>query len=294
MIVSMTGYGEVHRLVDGVELSLEMRSVNNRYFKANIKLPESMQFAESDLEKVVRSRISRGSVTVNARLRNATASAAYDVNGAALSRYVESLTVVDLPEGVRATIDLATLSQMPGVCQAPEVSESERATRADCLREMADECLVQLVTMRQREGRALHDDLLQHCQSLLDVLGEVVDRAPYVVDEYREKLTSRVEALIADGKFGLEADSLSREVAIYADRCDISEEVARLRGHIEHFREICDLPTAAGRKLDFLAQEMLREANTIGSKSNDGRISRAVVEMKAVIDRIKEQVQNAE
>lgn len=294
MIVSMTGYGEVDRVVDGVEYALGLRSVNNRYFKATIKLPEGMQFAEAEVEKLVRGQLTRGSLVVNVRMRNATASAAYDVNHEALSRYAASLAKVALPHGVHATVDLAMLSSLPGVCQVPEVDEEHRLAQLRVISEMTRECLERLLTMRRREGQALHDDLIEQCTRLRTELDTVATRAPTVLVEYRDRLTTRVEALLSQQKFELQADSLNREVALYADRCDISEEITRLRAHVDHFMEICDAGDAVGRKLDFLAQEMLREANTIGSKSGDALIARSVIEMKTLIDRIKEQVQNVE
>ncbi len=294
MIVSMTGYGEVHRSDDGVEYSLEIRSVNNRYFKPVIKLPESVQWAESVIEKLLRGRLTRGSVTAIFRKRNATATAAYDVNQAALSCYANALAKTELPNGVQATVDLATLTALPGVCQMPEMTETQREEQLAVINELVEKCLDHVVQMREREGKALHDDLLHHCACLRKELDGIVGRAPVVIEEYRERLTARVEMLMGDGRFELAADSLAREVALYADRCDISEEIARLHAHLDHFVEICEASAGVGRKLDFLAQEMLREANTIGSKSNDSTIARAVVEMKAGIDRIKEQVQNAE
>lgn len=290
----MTGYGGVQRTVAGVEYAIEIRSVNNRYFKPVIRLPDGVQFAEAQVEKALRSRLVRGSVTVNLRMRNATATAAYDVNHEALSRYVESLTRVALPDGVRATIDLATLSSLPGVCQVPALDEAYRAEQAALILVMTESCLDHVVAMRQREGEALRDDLLRHCERLRAELDEIERRAPVVLNEYRDRLASRVEALMSNGTLELEADVLGREVALYADRSDISEEISRLRAHVDHFIEICDADEAVGRKLDFVAQEMLRETNTIGSKSADGQIARSVVEMKATIDRIKEQVQNAE
>ncbi len=294
MIDSMTGFGGVQRVVDGVEHALEIRSVNNRYFKSVIRLPDGMQFAEPEIEKALRSRLVRGSVTINLRMRNATATAAYDVNTEALSRYASAMMQVELPDGVRATIDLATLSNLPGVCQVPSIDESRRAEQVSLILEMTEAALDHVIAMRAREGQALHNDLVGHCGRLGSELDRIVGRAPVVLEDYRERLVSRVEALMSAGKFELESDALCREVALYADRSDISEEIARLRAHIDHFSEICDSGDAVGRKLDFITQEMLRETNTIGSKSGDGAISRSVVEMKALIDRIKEQVQNVE
>lgn len=294
MIASMTGYGEAQHHAEGLHCALEVRSVNNRFLKCAIKLPEPVQFAENKIEKVVRDRLVRGSVSVVMRMRCDSAAAAYDVNHEALSAYVASIGKVQLPDGVNASVDLGSLASLPGVCQPPETTEQQREEWLKVVLSMLDESLKQLAAMRQREGESLFKDLSTHCDAIREQIGMVAKRAPSVVEEYHVRLTSRVESLLSKGKIELEKDALAREVAIYAERCDISEELVRLGAHIDHFIEICGQDEAVGRRLDFLAQEMLREANTIGSKSNDGEIARCVVEMKAIIDRIKEQVQNAE
>ena len=293
MISSMTGYGEAQRSEEGHQYVLEIRSVNNRYFKASIKLPELFQYLEADIEKLLRTRLARGSLALALRLRNQTAGAAYEVNSRVLACYAKGLLAA-LPEGANATLDLATLATLPGVCQSPELDESFRAKQASIVRELTSQALDHLIDMRHREGQSLYEDLVEHCAAVRTQLILVEKRAPVVLTEYHERLTSRVQMLIGNGRFDLDKDALAREVALYAERCDIAEEVVRLRAHLDHFMEICRTGEAVGRKLDFLAQEMLREANTIGSKSNDAQIGRAVVELKSIIDRIKEQVQNAE
>ncbi len=294
MIASMTGYGEAQRQVAGLHCALEIRSVNNRFLKCTIKLPDIAQFAESEIEKIVRDRLVRGSVSVVLRMRSDSADSAYEINHAALSAYADAVSKVQLNDGVHATVDLAALASLPGVCQPPEITEKQREQWLDVVCSLAAECLDQLVEMRRREGESLYDDLASHCDMIREQIKLVSGRAPVVVEEYHERLAGRVEALMSKGRLELERDALAREVAIYAERCDVSEEIVRLGAHIDHFIEICKKGDAVGRRLDFLAQEMLREANTIGSKSNDSDIARSVVEMKAVIDRIKEQVQNAE
>lgn len=294
MIHSMTGHGEVQRCQDGVRYALEIRSVNNRYYKSMIRLPEDLQYLELEIDKLVRERVSRGSVTLNLRIRDDTALAAYDINHAALENYINALMRAKTADGTPATIDLATLSTLPGVCQIPEPDEAERARRQMVACEMATEAVGHLLVMREREGKALHDDLMRQCESLKVQLSVITERAPTVLQEYHERLASRVEELLSQSKLTLEEDALRREVAIYAERCDISEEIVRLHGHIDHFFELTERGEAVGRRLEFLAQEMLREANTIGSKSNDSVVARAVIELKAVIDRIREQVHNVE
>ena len=294
MIQSMTGYGEAQHAEDGVSYALEIRSLNNRYFKANIKLPENLQFMEADVERLLRTRLQRGSVTYVLRVRSSSVAGAYEVNRAALECYLDQIRGAPLPEGLSATVDLASMLTMPGVCQPPEQDEAAREHIWEITRRLTDDALERLVRMRRAEGQALREDLLGHCAQVRRLASEIAEQAPAVIAEYQDKLRERVAVLLSEAKLELEKESLLREVAIYADRCDISEEVTRLMSHLEQFTKLCDSPELAGRKLDFLAQEMLREANTIGSKSNDAAIARNVVEIKGGIDRLKEQVQNVE
>lgn len=292
MILSMTGFGSAQRSEDGVSYSLEIRSLNNRYLKVSVKLPENLQFLEGEVERTVRARLGRGSCNYTLRVRNDSALSGYDINRAALRSYVSDICGADLPEGVQATIDLAAVAALPGVCQPCEVDEQAQERKKALVSELTAEALAGVLAMRRTEGEALREDLLTTCLTLDKQLEAVANQAPNVVVEYQQRLRVRVQSLLAEAKIELERDALMREVAIFADRCDISEEVARMRSHLDQFRGLCDSSGPVGRKLDFVAQEMLREANTIGSKSNDATIARAIVEIKALIDRLKEQVQN--
>jgi len=293
MIVSMTGYGAAQHTENGVSLALELRTVNNRYLKLSIKLPEHLQFAESDIDKLLRQRLSRGTVSYTVRIR-CDASMLKAVDLTALQRYVDVLSQVRLPSGVQPVIDLATVALLPGVSDPPELGDDTKRRYAEVLTELTNRGLNALIDMRRGEGRTLHDDLLVCSAAIRKHLASIAGRAPGVIDEYRERLRSRVATLMQGGGFQLEADGLLREVAVFAERCDISEEISRLTSHLDQFAEVCDRGEQVGRTLDFLAQEMLREANTIGSKSNDAVIARDVVEIKGLIDRLKEQVQNVE
>jgi len=293
MIVSMTGYGAAQHTVNGVSHALELRSVNNRYLKLSIKLPEHLQFAESDIDKLLRHRLARGTVSYTVRVRSdGTMLKAVDLM--ALQRYVDVLSQVRVPSGVQPVIDLATVASLPGVSDPPELDDEAKRQCVEVLTELTNRGLDALIDMRREEGRTLHDDLLGCSKAIHKHLALIAARAPGVIDEYRERLRSRVATLMQGGGFQLEADGLLREVAVFAERCDISEEISRLTSHLDQFAEVCDRDEQVGRTLDFLAQEMLREANTIGSKSNDAVIARNVVEIKGLIDRLKEQVQNVE
>jgi uncharacterized protein (TIGR00255 family) len=291
MICSMTGYGDAELTTQGVRYSAEIRSVNNRYFKASVKLPDPFAYLEPDIERLLRERLGRGSVTYALRLRSVTGIEAYEINVGALERYVRQLQPL-AALGAQIGIELGSTLSLPGVSQPPQLDETQKQRQWDVVRQLSAQVLDKVVAMRAAEGRALRADLLAHCQAVLDQLETVRLRAPDVIREYHQRLAQRVAELTGAAELNLDADVLAREVALYAERSDISEEVARLASHVQQFRELCESNELAGRKLEFLSQEMLREANTIASKSNDVQIARGVIEIKASIDRLKEQTAN--
>jgi len=219
--------------------------------------------------------------------------AAHRVNPAALRSYLEQLKIVEIDADPTMRVDLGLLLQLPGVCEPPPAEEICQATH-DGLMELITEALEKLVRMRLHEGQSLKDDLLAQCGVVEANLATVRERSPQVVRDYQERLASRVQELTNAGRVEIDADALAREVAIFAERSDIAEEASRLTSHLGQFRRTLDAAGPAGRKLDFIAQEMLREANTIASKANDSEIAGAVVEIKTAVDRIKEQVANVE
>ena len=293
MLRSMTGFGAAQAEVQGVSYAVEARSVNNRYFKLTTKLPEMWAAAESEIDKRVRRHIQRGSVVLSVRMRIPEDQAAWRVNTAALRAYLEQLAMVEINADPQMRIDLGSMLSLPGVCEPPATDELCQTTR-DGLMQLVDKALDDLTAMRSREGEALREDLLGQCDVIESNLAAVRQRVPEVVKDYQQRLATRVQDLLDGGRANLDADVLAREVALFAERSDVAEEVQRLAGHVEQFRQSADSTEPAGRKLDFIAQEMLREANTIGSKANDAQIARAVLEIKTAVDRIKEQAANAE
>lgn len=291
MIVSMTGYGDAQGEFGGAHYHVEIRSLNNRYYKATIKLPEWLGSLETEVDRLLRSRLGRGTVFYTLRVREETAEAAYAVNREALRAYLEQAAGVEV-EGVALTADLAGLLALPGVCQPPEPDEVRLREVWGVIERLTEEALAALAGMREEEGRALREDLLGHCRALREYVGRIRERAPVVVEEYRARLEQRVQQLLEGAELSLREEDLRREVAVFADRCDISEELARLESHLSQFEGLCDSEEPAGRRLEFLTQEMYREANTIAAKSNDAEIAQAVVEIKGLIERLKEQVQN--
>jgi uncharacterized protein (TIGR00255 family) len=293
MILSMTGFGEADARADGVALHAEVRSVNNRYFKATIKVPEQFQRFEADIDRLLRSMLGRGSISYNLRVKDENVPSAYEINAAAVRHYVNRLK--EITAGQTGTqIDLASLLEIPGVCEPAEIDPAVLEAQFNTVEELTRDAVERVISMRRAEGAAIQKDLEQQCASIRSRLAEVAGRAPQVVEEYHKRLKVRIQQLLASTSVELEQDTLAREVAVFAERCDVNEEISRLSSHLDQFAELCRSPEEAGRKLDFLTQEMLREANTIGSKANDASLARCVVEIKASIDRIKEQVQNVE
>jgi uncharacterized protein (TIGR00255 family) len=294
----MTGFGDASSTTDGVHWFVEVRSVNNKYFKSTIRLPEEMQPIEPEVESALRRRLTRGSIICTARCSDTSEAAALTVNGQALNRYVQQIRAAQQLAGDGAFhLDLGALLALPGVLQPPMDDEArlERARRA--IMPLVDEACDHLVSMRRREGAMLVDDLMQHHGFIDERLATIRDLAPTVVDDYQQRLRARIDKLLADLGQTIEPGDLIKEVAIFAERTDIAEELARLSAHLDQFKDILtkgDTSRPIGRTLDFLSQEMLREANTIASKSPNAEISRSIVEVKGAIDRIKEQVQNVE
>ena len=294
MILSMTGYGSAQAVQDGVNFAVEIRSVNHRYLKLSLKLPEHLQFAEADLDSLLRKSLQRGSVSFSLKVRTETAAAQLPVNLDVVQGYVDQLSKTKVPPGVQPTIDLAAVAQLPGATDTSQMDDETREKITRCVVGAASEALKKLLKMRREEGKALAADLNQNADQIKHLLTAIQERAPLVIDEYHERLKTRVAKLLDAGQLDLDSDTLAREIAVYAERCDIAEEIGRIGSHLDQFSELCTRSEPVGRTLDFLAQELLREANTIGSKSGDASISRNVVELKGVIDRLKEQVQNVE
>ncbi|MBN1943294.1 MAG: YicC family protein [Phycisphaerae bacterium] len=293
MLKSMTGFGAASGRVESVEYAVEIRSVNNRYLKIALRLPESIQSLETRIEQAVRARVVRGSVSLTVRMKLPEDQAAYRVNAAALSSYLNQLRPMEMDANPMFRLDLGSLLQLPGVCEPPPL-EALAETTADGLLKLIEKALDGMIEMRRREGEALADDLLANVAKIETELSGIAARAGEVVKLYHEKLAARVEELTRQAKLRLDEETLAREVAIFAERSDIAEEVSRLGTHTAEFRTLCAGEEATGRKLDFMSQEMLREANTIASKGSDADIARAVVEIKTAIDRIKEQAANVE
>lgn len=298
MIRSMTGFGDASTQADGVNYSVELRSLNNKYFKCSIRLPDQFQGMEAELETQLRKRVSRGSFTLSVKFKCNDAQAVSRVNDDAIMAYLDHLETIHSKIQDRSVqIDLTQLLVLPGVLQPAQDEVSLLSKSKPVISKLLDEATDKLMAMRTTEGQTLADDLSKHLQLIMDRMKQIGERAPLVIDEYHQRLRNRMDELLSRAELKADETVLIREVAVFAERADISEEVSRMAGHVAQFQEIIANGTDSepvGRTLDFLAQEMLREANTIGSKSNDAQISRAMIETKSAVDRIKEQVQNVE
>jgi uncharacterized protein (TIGR00255 family) len=292
---SMTGYGEAVSTVGGVHYFVEMRSLNNKYFKATIRLPDEIQGLEAEIESKLREKLHRGTITLSARTTDSSAAAAYTINAGALDRYISQIRQV--PSLAQGNLELSALLHLPGVLQPPSDEEARFETARAAVLPLVDKACAGLLAMREREGNVIVADLRSHLGAIGEKLELVKARAPSVIADYELRLRTRIETMLREANHtSIQPGELIREIAAYAERTDIAEEIHRLSAHLDQFHEL--LTTSGGkpvgRTLDFLAQEMLREANTIASKSPDAAISRSTVEIKGAIDRIKEQVQNIE
>ena len=302
MIQSMTGYGDAAAEHAGTAVSVEVKSLNNRYFKPVIRLPEVLSSLEPKVESLLRNRLGRGTIYCTFKLRPAEDDAGSEdgralprVDAEVLRSYLGQLSAAGL-----TVSEPERLLGLPGVIKLPQADDEELTIADAALKQAAitaaEQAIEALLEARRVEGQSLERDLRQHLEAMSKHLAAIRVRADGVVDHYHDRLVQRVNELLAKAELSVARDELLREVAVFAERSDISEEIARLTHHVEQFQESIadDAQQHIGRKLDFVAQEMLREANTIGSKAQDADIAGRVIEMKGLIDRIKEQVQNVE
>jgi uncharacterized protein (TIGR00255 family) len=294
MINSMTGYGQAQGEFDGASYTVEVKTVNNRYFKTIIKLPELLAFLEEDIEKLLKNNLTRGTVNYVLRLKEVSTEVLFNIDETALQKIIEKLNMASSATGLEGAFDISNLLSLPGIIR-PILPDEEMAKKTrETVLKVSQKAIDKLRQMRATEGNFLAEELKGHCQAIEKDLEQIRARSTLVLQEYARKLKQRVDVLLAEAKFNLDEEILAREVAIYADRSDISEEIARMDSHLQQFIQSCQTNEQAGRRLDFISQEMLREANTIASKTSDGDITRSVVDMKCWIERIKEQIQNVE
>jgi uncharacterized protein (TIGR00255 family) len=294
MINSMTGYGQAQGEIEGASYTVEVKAVNNRYLKSIIKLPDLLSFLEEDIEKLLRKNLTRGTVNYALRLKEVSTDVLFNIDEVALQKVVEKLNRAGSAVGLEGAFDIGNLLSLPGIIRPISPDEEIAGQTRKAVLDVSKKAIDKLRQMRATEGNFLAEELKGHCRAIGKDLEQIRVRSDVVVQEYSKKLMQRVDTLLAEAKLKLDEEILAREVAVYADRSDISEEIARMDSHLQQFVQSCEANDQAGRRLDFISQEMLREANTIASKTSDGEITRCVVDMKCWIERIKEQVQNVE
>ena len=292
MVKSMTGYGRHESVLHGRTLVIEVKSVNNRYLDCNVRLPRVYICAEDGVQRRVKEVISRGKVDVYVNMENNTEEAvSVTLNQPVAAGYMEALRKMAETFGLAPAVSIDLLSKFPDVFKVDKVPEDLEELTAD-IHAVAEEALRDFDAMRCREGEKLEADLLGRLDTLEDFTYQVEQRSPQTVADYRARLTAKLQEVLADRQ--LDESRVLTEAAIFADKVAVDEETVRLHSHIAQFRDMLAGGSPIGRKLDFLIQEMNRETNTIGSKCNNLEISTIVVNMKAEIEKIREQVQNIE
>lgn len=293
MPYGMTGFGRATSTHALGAVTVEVKSVNNRFLKVSMRLPDAFTELESELEAQIRQSLIRGSVYANISFDRGRPDVSYSLNEGLLRDWLPRVRALAKQAGTREP-ELADLLGMDGAVQEQSEPLQPDESLWAAVKEALANALKGLKEMRAREGESLRRDLDARVKNVAQLARRVETRAPQVVQEYKVKLTQRIEKLLADSGVAVDAAAIAREVAFFADRCDITEETTRLEHHCAQFLKGMAGEGEVGRKLDFVAQEMLRETNTIGSKANDAELASIAVEMKSEIEKIKEQVQNLE
>lgn len=298
MLLSMTGYGEARFQSNDLALAVELRAVNNRYLKIVVRATEPYNLFESDIERTIRKTIRRGTIQVQLRVERPARASDFKLNTVALRSYLEQVGQLGSDMKLDRSIISGLMAQvvvLPGVAPEPGLASLHADEDWSAIERTLENAVERLQQMRQVEGRRMGQELLAFCDHIAHELEQVRSRVPLVNSNYRDRILERVRTVLAEQAVEVRSEDVIREVAIYADRSDITEEMVRLAGHIEQFRGLMQQDSdGAGRKLEFVVQEMGRETNTMGSKASDVVISRHVVEIKSVLEKIREIIQNVE
>lgn len=292
MIKSMTGFGRSVQEIDGYVITVELRSVNHRYFDFSARVPRQYGFLEEKIKSYVNTAIARGKVDclITVEALN-TESSDVVVNHTLASAYLNALNEIAETYGLKTDFGATTLSRFPEVLVVRKAEEDEEKLWS-YVKTVADDAVKKLVAMRAVEGEKMKADISARCDSILQCVSFIEARSPQTVKEYNDKLVARVHELIGD--ITVDEARLLQETAIFADKVAVAEETVRLRSHIDQMHAFLESEEPIGRKMDFLVQEFNREANTIGSKANDVEIAAKVLDIKAEVEKIREQIQNIE
>ena len=289
---SMTGYGRAKEVRDGKTITVELRAVNHRYLDCTVKAPRQYGFLDDAVKKAAAARIARGKVEIFVGVEvEEGGDVAVTVNHQLAKRYLDALHDLSETYGLRDDVTVMSLAKLPDVLGSERIEQDAEAMTREVLAVFQQAC-DGFDQMREREGEKLAEDVRNRCAAIERMVGEVETRSPERVKEYREKLLARMQEVLADTS--IDETRILTEAAIYADKTAVDEETVRLRSHLHQMDGMLKETRPIGRKLDFLVQEMNREANTIGSKANDVTLARIVVDIKSEIEKIREQIQNIE
>lgn len=292
MIKSMTGYGRAEEIVDSMSIAVEIKSVNHRYFEFSARVPRMYGFLEEKLKSYTNSLVSRGKVECYVSVENLEETdTEIIVNHSLAEGYLNAIRELSDKFSLNDDVSATTLSRYPDVLTLHKAADDEDKIWK-CVKTVAEKAIEKFVQMRAVEGEKLKNDILSRADYIIENVEFVEERSPQTVKEYNEKLKLRMQELLGDVK--VDEQRLLNEAAVYADKIAVDEETVRLRSHISQLRSFMEADEAIGRKLDFLVQEINREANTIGSKAQDVEIAKRVISIKAEVEKIREQVQNIE
>lgn len=290
----MTGFGIAEYKDDALTIRVELRSVNNRFLKIDSRLPEILQSFETEIERPIREKLARGTVLLNVNYQSLRQEPEYVLNSDRLKEYYHLLTDIKKEIGSRERVSINSLILLPGVLQKGKNSQTDKNTLLSLCLSLIKEALEKMLEMRAVEGMHLAKDIEQRKEFILSILNKIEAMSPMIVQEYSKRLRSRVSSLLNGTNIELTDSSLCREIAIFAERCDITEEISRLKSHFSQIQETINSDESVGRKLDFIVQEMFRETNTMCSKANDSVMLKDLVDVKTEIEKIREQIFNIE
>lgn len=292
MVRSMTGFGRAQRIVDRWDITVELRSVNHRFLEYSARVPRAYAYLEEKLKGYLKASISRGKVDVSVTIQPVSGSAArVTIDHSLAKEYRDALAELAEDLQVKNDITVSQLARIGDIFTITRVQEDEDQVWA-AVSQVAQEAVERFVSMREEEGRRMEADLRSRLCTIEGLVGQVEERSPQTVEAYRNRLYNRLQEVLADK--AVDQQRILTEAAIFAEKVAVDEETVRLRSHIHQFRQILDSGEPVGRKLDFLVQEFNRESNTIGSKAQDMEVARMVVDLKAEIEKIREQIQNVE
>lgn len=292
MLKSMTGFGRAVEEIDGYVITVEIKSVNHRYFDFSSRIPRQYGFLDDKLKSYINSKVSRGKVECYVSVEALdTEDAAVVINKTLASAYVKALKELSGEYSLKEDFGTAFVSRLPDVFVLKKADEDEEKIW-QLVKSVTDEAIEKFIQMRAVEGAKMKEDVASRAEYILDCVSFIEERSPQTVKEYNDKLVERVHEIIGD--VSLDEQRIIQEVAIYADKVAVAEETVRLRSHIAQLKTFLESEEPIGRKMDFLVQEINRETNTIGSKANDVEIARKVVDIKAEVEKIREQIQNIE